>query len=219
MPVVSHALTTLSAVKELLGITNTENDTLLESLIDNVTDFIEGRLGGRRIKKQTYTEEVHDGGEHDIYLNNFPIADSPSLVAEFRTGSLATPTFQTFSINDFVIYNKAGFVHFLGRTPGKHLHNRDRGVFGNPVAGAGDRNLRFTYDGGFDDIPLDLELVARQLVGNLFNRRNSQGIKKESVEGTSIEYFGDDMSGSSLITDEQQLVLNRYKRRNVGQNL
>ena len=79
-----------------------------------------------------------------------------------------------------------------------------------------------TYAAGFDPIPNDLELLANSIVSSVFNRRGSQGIKKESVEGASVEYFGEQQSTqvhTSLLTLEQKGVINKYRRYNVGQNL
>ncbi len=213
---VAHALTTRAKVKSYLGITDASNDSLLEELIDNVTEWVEGQLGGRRIKLTSYVDEEHDGGDHDIFLFNWPIAASPVLTGEFRTGPIDTPTFQTFDVNDFIVYKNAGFVHFFGRTPGGET------IGLRLPTSKGSLNLRFTYDAGFAEIPDDLELLAKQLVATLFQRRNAQGIKKETVEGSSIEYRSpaDETEGLSVegLTGLQKGVLDRYKRHNVGQN-
>ena len=188
----------------------------LSQLIDNVTEWIEGQLGGRRIKETAYVDEEHDGGEQDIFLNQFPIKASPALTGSFRTGPIETPTFQDFKVNDFIPYLKAGFVHFFAKTPG----GETIGVPGSTSKGS--LNLRFTYTAGFDPIPNDLELLAKQLVATLFQRRNAQGIKKETVEGSSIEYRspGDENEGLSEdgLTGVQKAVIDRYTRHNVGQN-
>ena len=218
---VPHAHTTLAKVKTYLSIVGTGDDTLLDELIDNVTEWVEGMLGGRRIKETAYVDEEHDGGENDIFLRNWPIKSSPALTAEFRSGPLDNPTFTAFSVNEFIIYKGSGFVHFFARTAGRHVHNQfDH--FGSPKIEGGHRNLRFTYTAGFDEIPADLDLLSKQLVGLLFKRRLVEGVKKEAVEGTSIEYSGiGSTSGDigSLLTLDQRLIIKRYQRHNVGQNL
>lgn len=220
MAVLPQALTTKADVKRFLDITVATDDTLLEQLIDNVTEWVEGMLGGRRIKETTYTDELHDGGEHDIFLPNFPITDTVTLVAEFRSGTIANPTFTAFTANDFIVYKNSGVVHFFARTPGRHLHDRF-GFERSPKFEPGNQNLRFTFSAGFDTIPLDLELLAKQLVSLILDRRKAQNIKKETVEGTSIEYGGISSGASAvtLLTAEQKDVIRRYKRHNFGQNL
>lgn len=207
MPTVAHAHTTLASVKQYLGITVADDDALLEKLIDNITEFVEGQLNGRRIKLTSYVDEEHDGGEADIFLFNFPIAASPTLIAEFRTGTISSPTFTPFTADDFIVYENGGFVHFFGAS----FAGSGR------VTPRGSKNLRFTYDAGFTDIPDDLELLAKQLVGKVFQRRTAQGIKKETVEGSSIEYNLAADTGD--LTDEQKSILDRYQNKSVGENL
>ena len=222
MAVVSYALTTLAAVKEFLSITDSSQDALLESLIDSVTDTIEGMLGGRRIAKETHANELHDGGEDKVFLKNWPIFESPTIVVERRSGTISNPNFVAFTVDEFVVYEDAGYLQFFGRTPGRHLHNNDNTLLATPQLSGGHRNIRVTYDAGFTEIPHDLELLANQLVSSAFNRRTSVGIKKESVEGASVEYFGEQQSTqvhTSLLTLEQKGVINKYRRYNVGQNL
>ncbi len=220
--VVSYALTTLASVKEFIGITDTSSDARLESLIDMITDQIEGMCGGRRFALETHTNELHDGGEDKVFVENFPIASSPTLVVERRSGTISNPTFVEFKVDEFVVYEKAGYIQFFGRTPGTHFHNNDAALLATPTRTAGHRNIRVTYDAGFTVIPFDLELLANQMVSSAFNRASSVGIKKESVEGASVEYFGEQQSTqthTSLLTLEQQMVINKYRRYNVGQNL
>ncbi len=220
--VVTYALTTLASVKEFMGITDTSQDARLESLIDSITDQIEGMCGGRRFALETQTEELHDGGEDKVFLNNFPIVVPPTILVERRTGNISTPSWVAFTADEFVPYLKAGYLQFFGRTPGKHFHNNDASIFATPTLTEGHRNIRVTYDAGFAVIPFDLELLANQMVSSAFNRSSSVGIKKESVEGASVEYFGEQQSTqvhTSLLTLEQQMVINKYRRYNVGQNL
>lgn len=211
MAVVAHALTTLAKVKLYLNISDTTNDTLLEQLIDNITEFVEGQLGGRRIKETVRTNEEHDGGEQDIFLDHWPVKETPALTAEFRTGPISNPTFQDFTADSFIVYPKGGFVHFFARTPG----GETIGVPGS--FGKGSRNLRFTYTAGFAAIPDDLELIAKQLVAKVFQRRTAQGIKSEAVEGSKIEYNVSDIVKDDL-SESQQAVLKRYRRYHVGEN-
>lgn len=211
MAVVAFALTTLASVKLYLGITNTDDDALLEQLIDQITDQIESLMGGRRIKTTTFVEEEHDGGEQDIFLRNWPIAGSPVLTAEFQVGPEDAPEFTAFKVNDFKVYNASGFVHFFARTPGGETFGESQ------LRRKGSLNLRFNYTGGFDEIPNDIVLLANQLVGKAFERRNAQGIKSEQVEGSKIEYkTGDGDMGD--LTKTQKDTISKFKRHNVGQN-
>ena len=199
MPVLPQALTTLAAVKEYLGITDNNSDDLLESLIDNFTELIENLMGGRRIKETAFVDEEHDGGEQDVFAFNLPIKTSPALTASFRTGTLAAPVFQDFTVEDFIVYPDGGFIHFFGKTPG------------------GSRNISISYTAGFDPIPLDIDLLIKEMIAKEFNRRKSPGILRERVEGTEIEYAN--TQTQQAITPTQQATIDKYTRYNVGQNL
>ncbi len=72
MAVEADALTSLANVKEVLGITGTDDDTLLENLIDRVTEKVETRTA-RHFKQGAY-REWHDGrGERTLQVRNWPI--------------------------------------------------------------------------------------------------------------------------------------------------
>jgi len=195
MAVVPHALTTLANLKSYLGITDSSNDVLLEKLIDNVTEWIEGQLGGRRIKETQYTDDRYDGGTQDIFLRQWPITELTSV--QFNTGTISAPVWQSFAADDFVKYAEQGIIRFIAGT-------------GRP----GLKNLRFTFKAGFTAIPDDLELVAKQLIADVFNSRLAGGKKAESVEGASITWAGAG-GGESELSAEQKAVLQRYARFNA----
>lgn len=189
MATVAHALTTLANVKSYLGISSSSFDTLLEVLIDNVTEFVEGKLGGRRIKTETYTDELYDGGNTEIFLRQFPVTDLTKI--QHRSGEISNPTFNDFNANDFILYEGGGFIHFFGGTPKGHL------------------NLRFTYVAGFGEIPDDIEMIAKQLVAKAFDQRKSQGKSSERLENSSIDW-------TTMLSPEQKSVLARYRKHSFS---
>ena len=143
--VVTYALTTLASVKEFLGITDASQDARLESLIDSITDQIEGMCGGRRFALETQTNELHDGGEDKVFLKNFPIDQSSNIVVvERRSGTISNPTWVAFQVDEFVVYEGAGYIQFFGRTPGRHFHNNDATLLATPQLTQGHRNIRAT---------------------------------------------------------------------------
>lgn len=195
-------LTTLASVKTHLNITGSGDDAVLAQLVTQISEYINGLIG-RDITEQAIVNELHDGGELDIFLNQYPIDLGQTFTAEARSGSLSAPTWVPYTDNDFIVYPDRGFVHFLATTPRGHL------------------NLRFTYTGGYTTIPSDLELLANQIIGLAFNRRISEGIKSEQVEGSSITYSDGTSSGglSTLLKQEHHDIINRYREVAVGENI
>ena len=198
----AHSLTTKEKVKLLLGITVSTDDALIDMMIGWVTDFIENYCGGRRFKETTYTNEEYDQPEGDkVFLRNWPVSSLTSV--QYRTGTIASPTFISFDANDYILYGNEGFIKFFAR-----FH----GILG--VAKA----LRFSFVAGYKidfanelsathTLPFDLTAVATQLVANIFNTKDSGGLKSESTEGQSVTYA--DMSADNL-SDAQKQILSKY---------
>jgi len=179
-------LTTLSDVKNYLGITVTTYDSLLTSLIGSVSAWIEGYLD-RKIAAVDLTETV-DGGKRSIALSNFPINSVASI--QYNQGTQHTPSMVTISPDDYTILYDFGIIEHVGIFPG------------------GRRNITVTYNSGFETIPADLELVAKTLVAKLFGQRKAQGKKMEIFGSARIEWTNE-------ITVEQKAVLDNYGKIHV----
>lgn len=72
MAVGTYALTTLSNLKNWIGITSVDDDVLLEDGIDRATAIIESYCD-RRFKSRTYYEWCDGGGEKTLTVKNRPI--------------------------------------------------------------------------------------------------------------------------------------------------
>lgn len=70
----TNALTTLEALKQLLGIdeTDTSQDGVLIQLINRASASIENALG-RKLRRSTYTERVKGTGSQYLLVENYPI--------------------------------------------------------------------------------------------------------------------------------------------------
>ena len=66
------AITTLAAVKEYLGLTDTSKDALLVNLIVRVQDAVE-KYCNRTFDATAYTEWMNGSGEADLYVKQWPI--------------------------------------------------------------------------------------------------------------------------------------------------
>lgn len=201
MATVAYALTTKEKVKAHLGIASatTTYDSLIETFINQVTDFIEGYCGGRRFKETTYTAEMYDSDrQFKIFLKNFPVTTLTSV--EYRSGTIASPSWVTYTNEGYLLYSGEGYVHFFGRLPKIHL------------------GIRFTYVAGYKidftneltsthTLPFDLTMAATMLCAKIYNRRQSEGISQMSTEGQSISFAG--VSGEMDQTVKE--ILDKYK--------
>ncbi len=78
MAVSIHALTSLAALKEWLGITVSTYDAVLESAIDRATAMIETYCD-RKLKNRTHREFVMPEGGRTVALDHFPIVSVKSV--------------------------------------------------------------------------------------------------------------------------------------------
>ena len=72
MAVDTYALTTLSSLKNWLGITSVDDDVLLEDAIDRATAIIETHCD-RKFKSRTFNEWCMPQGERTFTVDNYPI--------------------------------------------------------------------------------------------------------------------------------------------------
>jgi hypothetical protein len=203
---VGWALTTLERVKARLGIKETGFDILIEQLINSITDWIEGQCGGRRFKKTTYTNEIHDGSQpaaigegkkRFLLLKHAPITALTSF--QYNGGTIGSPSWTNFSTEEYQLLDKEGMIYILGTLP------------------RGFRNIRATYDAGFlidfanetdtvkHNLPFDLSNLAERLVVKEFKRREEIGKSGESQGDATVSFF-------DHLEEEDKAVLARYNR-------
>lgn len=206
MSIISHALTNLDRVKSRLGITATGFDTLLEELINSITDWIEGECGERRFKETTYTNEIHDGSKpveieegrkKYLILKCAPITALTSF--QYNGGTISLPSWTNFIANDYQLLDKEGMIYVFGSLP------------------RGFRNIRVTYIAGYKidfvnetdatkhNLPFDVSNLAERLVVKEFKRREEVGKSGESMGDATINWF-------DHLEEEDKAVLARYRR-------
>lgn len=199
MSTLTYALTTKAKVKEYLGIDTavTTNDALIETMINQVTDFIEGYCGGRRFKSTSYTEDYDTKStKRKIFLNQLPVSALTSV--KYRGGTPSTPVYTDYSADGYLLYSDEGYIEFFS-----YLFDMPKG-------------LRIVYTAGYlidfaneltstHTLPFDLTGVATDLVTSKFNTKDSAGIQQMSTEGQAVTF------SSKSLTSEQKEILGRYK--------
>lgn len=178
MAVALHAWTSLADTKTFLGISGSGDDTLLESLIDSCTDFLEKRLGGRRIviPSSDYVE-IYDGdlerdGKRYLTLDQWPITTLTSV--EYNSGTPSAKVWNTENANNYERYDEEGQLFYYG---------------GLPITR---RGIRITYSAGLAAntaaVPTDLRLACQKMVGKEYQKRKAQGETSESVGSASTSW-------------------------------
>ena len=108
----TNALTTLEALKQLLGIdeTDTSQDGVLIQLINRASASIENALG-RKLRRSTYTERVKGTGSQYLLVENYPIV----AVEEIKqAGEIIDPGLYDITVrgNAGVIYKDDGWTYY-----------------------------------------------------------------------------------------------------------
>lgn len=216
------SLTSKENVKLLLGISGTDQDTLLDYLIAEADVIIEGYLG-RRIEQETFTEYYSGTGDDRLWLHNTPVASITSIHQDnggyFGQGSdaFAAATLLTEG-SDYVLErddasetepSASGCVFRIGGIWNRPQVRRRGQLCSEPGSGKG--NIKVVYVGGFAVVPKDLEFCANRLVVQLYKfRKKPSGISSESFEDYSYSLAGSEDADKAL--DSSKSVLARYRR-------
>lgn len=180
-------MTTLAKVKAYLGITATTHDAVISELVVNVTAWIETYLN-RSISATEDFEELFDGGDDLLMLSKYPLIEAPEIA--YNAGTQASPIWTPIDPEMYEYNAKTGIIRLFAKSP----NGLDR--------------VRVTYTGGYEEIPSDIELIAKQLVARMFSQRKAQGKTHEGLGSASIDW-------TTQITQEQLEVLNKYKNVTV----
>ncbi|MDB4726019.1 phage gp6-like head-tail connector protein [bacterium] len=166
MAVDQYALTTLAGAKRFMGITGTANDTLIEELIDSVSDAIESWCRVK-IKQRTFTEYHPGQGYSYVFVDNPPIISVTSVYDDIDRG------FSSSYLVDSSYYTTDGSYAGEGRIQlwqGK-LYFQE-----------GIMNVKVTYSGGYAAVPDDVEMACNALVSMWYNIREKQGLASETID-------------------------------------
>lgn len=188
------SFTDSTTVKSHLGITGTNNDTVLATLITQVDSIITARTkvktGAASGNLDVANEIVDSDGTEKIHTKYHPINSLASIQSRD-------------SNNDWEAYDEEviGSVEF----------SDDRIYTKYVVAGSGERQIRISYNAGYlsASIPEDLKLAATLMVAALFNTRKLQGMVRHSIMNTTFEMSSEDF----YVVDQ---TLKRYTPVYVG---
>lgn len=163
----SYALTSLSDVKESLGIASgdTSKDNLIIRKINQATIAIENYCG-RRFKETTYTNELYFGtNTNQLILRNRPITATQTFGLNIRDTSLNQNSFEAIDTTLYFADANSGVIDLDFRAIGQ----------------AG--RYQVTYSAGYPTIPADLAEACASLaayyVTNAAGTQVGSALKKE----------------------------------------
>ncbi len=186
MAVGPNALIQLADAKLYLHIDPLDlvEDALLEKLIDTGTARIE-KWTKRKFKKRTFVERYDGPGTGNLILRQFPITDLTEVNIDPQQKFL--PTTQITPLADFVVKSEEeGRISFISGVPFSNSKLPGAGLFPQGI-----KNVRISYEAGFDPIPEDVQLAAMKVVAIDFNRsrEGGDGIASEAIGAHSITWI------------------------------
>lgn len=177
----SNALTTLTEVKDYLGLSaSTDHDTKLEMLINAASRMV-ASFCGREFVSQAYAGEFYDGtGTPELVLNQRPVISVTSIYEdsdrEFESDDLLVAE------DDYVVDLMAGVVT---RTTTSLLLDEESS---DAVWTNGFQTIKVTYVAGYATVPFDVQQACVELTAHYFNNRGRLGLNSMSLGGLSISF-------------------------------
>jgi len=194
----TYALTSLSDVKETLGISGTAKDNLLIRKINQATDIIEGYCAlayNHHFKSTVYTNEEYDGsGANTLSLKMRPVIIISSLQRRQTTQNEAD--WDDIDADSYFTDLNAGVIEYLS----------NQGLAWN--------GYRVSYTAGYATIPADLAEACVTLAAYLYeNGAAGTSVKKKKEGQRELEYFEVAATGGSSLVDSLGLSgsLSRYR--------
>lgn len=230
------ALASLTQFKSQLSITSTDEDTLLQQILDSVESAIKSTLD-RDIERDNYTEYYSGNGMQDFVLRNTPV-DTSETVAVYldQTGnfgqdddSFASTTLLTYGTDYAIVVDNStistsGIVRRLGfglpfdigsGRPYGSLTMRYRQAIWPYGAG----NIKVTYTGGYATVPADITLATLQMASSIYQSRKYGGAflpGSERLGEYSYSLVAAKLNGSAAnVPGTPANLLKPYRRLNV----
>lgn len=211
MSLKTYALTTVARFKAFAGLTglSAAQDTVIEILINSLTEYVENYCQ-RRFMKTAYSNEVYDGdGSRELYLKEYPVISGETFTLQDRSTGSNQDDWGTISSSEYFVDNETGIVEFAGKS---------RKFRNSPQA------YRVTYTSGFDfDNALtfladteagDVEYAMWKLLKTAWDKRKGQaGVVRERLGDYSVEY-----AKNVFESPEIKEVLDKYARVSAGGN-
>lgn len=201
MTLSSSALITVADCKTFLGISGTDDDTVLELLV-NAASKKAIQICGRELVTvaRTYYTESPRAGSRILQLRTWPVSTDPAIVI-YQDTDYAWGAATLVAATAYSLHAATGAVTLI-----------DSGTTWYTAS----KSIKITYTAGVGtivgtDIPDDLKLAVSMLVGWYMQRRNTPGLK--SVRGAVVELEFSGTMGPGGIPVDIIGAFDPYKRR------
>jgi len=192
---ISVYFTTLALVKndgKLAG-TDADRDTLLNQLIAGVTREMQEYMGRDIVQGSQVDEKLDGSGTDTVYARSYPVIAVDSLTLD--GGALVADTDFEFGEQDQA---SGALVRISG---------------GYPIAwNRGRRNVVFTYDHGYVNVPADLVSAATAAALWRFADSRRSGEGRRGLDNLGVDPASASAFDRDLWTRQVLPVCNRYRR-------
>lgn len=181
-------LISLSDLKAYLNITDSSQDSLLTSAIEQASSFIDSYTN-RKLEAQDYSLRLDWHGEDEFIFPQYPVNTLTSF--QYNSWTIGTPVWEDYNKDKYYLDNDTGVFSLTFR-----IHK-------------GIKNIRVICNAGYATIPEDLQRACIQIATYYYSQagKTTSQVKKEQVDGASIEY--DTTIGG--IEQDTYAIINKYK--------
>lgn len=178
-------LTTLTNVKQYLGLTVATDDALLTRLISALSAFVQTWLG-RTIASAAYVDTVDGVGGSKLQFANYPV----TAVASVKVDGVAVPAAPVPAVRGW-----SGYV-FTPTQIALQGYCFTRGY----------SNVVVNYTAGYATTPLDIEQAVIEVIALRYKQRDQIGYVSKAIGGETVTFNIKDIPAST------QTVLINYRR-------
>lgn len=212
MAVKSYALTTRTRLIDFLKLDSStltsQEESVLDRIIDSVTETIESYIGFR-VKQTAYTTEEYDTDNSNVLLlKRRPIDSGSTFQLQRRNSSLNEDEWETVSTQYYHVDYDAGIIYGAGNW--KFWKSR-KGYRVTYTAGVSfDNSATFLSDTTMGDLELATWLMAKDLWNE--TKRDSD-VLRERIGDYEVEYRE---TADTKINSSALEILNKYASSEVG---
>jgi len=178
------AIATVQQVLDFVSVDSSDDEALLQVLIDRKTEMFEGYCGIDSFYINDYVEYYDGNGTQHLFVKNNPINSIAEIADDsdwvWGTDTVLTAADYRIVKNRYVVY-KNSFTIAL-------------------------QNIRISYNSGYSVIPLDIVEVLIEEVWRNYKRRKESDVLIKTLSDGSTHFVP-----SGLMPNTRQ-VLSRYKR-------